>query len=321
VSHDFRPLPLLGNAHLQTVLGTVWKGRPFLLPSAQRLVELPDGDRLQYFDTVSPDWRPGRPVAVLIHGLGGSHHSGFAQRVAGLLAPYGVRIVRPDLRGNCESIPLARSFYTAGSSDDVRAVVEAVAELCPGSPVDVVGLSLSGNIVLKLAAEAAVRPLPALRRVVSLAPPIDLARSAAMMGHPRNRFYDRHFSRELLAEARLRFAHHGDPPLPDFPKRLSIRVYDDLYTAPRHGYADALDYYRRAAAEPLVPEIRVPTLILTARDDPFIAVEPIEALRGRLAHVEVRVLDRGGHMGFLGWDGAGGIRWAERQVANWLLSA
>src|SRR5262249_16937956 len=81
----------------------------------------------------------------------------------------------------------------------------------------------------------------------------------------------------------------------------------------------ALDYYRRASCQSLVPLIQVPTLILTARDDPFIAVEPFEELRAEVpAHVAIRVLSHGGHLGFLGWDGAGGIRWADRPIADWI---
>jgi predicted alpha/beta-fold hydrolase len=107
------------------------------------------------------------------------------------------------------------------------------------------------------------------------------------------------------------------PPL-QLPIRLTLRMLDDLYTAPLWGFANVGDYYRRASALALVPRIPVPTLILTARDDPFIAVEPFEELVVP-PHVEVRILDKGGHLGFLGRDGAGGIRWYERRVAEWVV--
>ena len=103
-------------------------------------------------------------------------------------------------------------------------------------------------------------------------------------------------------------------------RRLTLRIFDDLYTAPQGGFADALDYYRRSSALPLITRIAVPALILTARDDPFVAVEPFEALKPP-AHVEVRIVPRGGHLGFLGWDGAGGVRWAERVVADWVTAS
>ena len=98
-----------------------------------------------------------------------------------------------------------------------------------------------------------------------------------------------------------------------------MRLFDDLYTAPRSGFADAMDYYRRASTFAIIPRIRVPTLILTSRDDPFINVEPFERLSVP-SHIEVRILKHGGHLGFLGWDGAGGIRWAERRIVDWLQS-
>jgi predicted alpha/beta-fold hydrolase len=93
-------------------------------------------------------------------------------------------------------------------------------------------------------------------------------------------------------------------------------LFDEHYTAPRGGFAGAADYYRRASSYPLVGRVPVPTLILTARDDPFIAVEPFENLRVP-SHVEVRIVRGGGHLGFLGWDGAGGVRWAERRIVQW----
>jgi predicted alpha/beta-fold hydrolase len=315
----FRPIPLLGNPHLQTILGTFWRGRPFLRPSTRRLVELPDGDRLLISDSTPPGWPEGGPVAVLLHGMGGTRQSGYIQRLAGLLTQAGARVVRLDLRGNQFSLHLARRFYHAGLSADVRAVVEYLARLCPGSPVDLVGYSLSGNMVLKLAGEVADDPLPNLARVVAVAPPIDLARCAALLAEPRNRLYDRHFSRELAALARLRAHYHPDLPLTAFPQRLTVRLFDDLYTAPRWGFADAEDYYRQSSAAPLVPRIALPTLILTARDDPFIAVASFEELPCS-PDVSVEVVPWGGHLGYLGWSSGRVVRWAEHRIAGWLSS-
>ncbi len=116
----------------------------------------------------------------------------------------------------------------------------------------------------------------------------------------------------------MRQKHFPDLPPLDFPKRMTMRLFDDLYTAPRCGFNDALDYYRRGSSLPLLERIQVPTFILTARDDPFIAVEPFERLEVP-GHIRVRIVPHGGHVGFLGWDGAGGIRWAERRLVEWVL--
>jgi predicted alpha/beta-fold hydrolase len=122
----------------------------------------------------------------------------------------------------------------------------------------------------------------------------------------------------LVPQVRRRERYFREPRPVRFPKPLTLRMFDEVYTAPRSGFVGALDYYRRASSLPFIPRIGVPTLILTARDDPFIAVEPFETLAG-LPNVEVRIMDRGGHLGFLGWDGAGGIRWAERRIVEWVM--
>src|SRR4051812_34946298 len=114
----FRPLPLLGNPHLQTVLGNLFGGGDSALPSSPVLVPLPDGDRVVLHDTAPRGWLSGAPVAVLVHGLGGSHRSSYLQRVAFRLVCRGVRVFRMDLRGAGAGLALARRLYTAACSDD-----------------------------------------------------------------------------------------------------------------------------------------------------------------------------------------------------------
>ncbi len=157
--------------------------------------------------------------------------------------------------------------------------------------------------------------------VAAVGPPIDLAGCSRLLAKPQNRFYELHFLRELVRLARRRQALFADAPPVRFPvlARLTLPLFDELYTAPAWGFAGAQDYYRRSSSLPLIPRIGVPGLILTARDDPFIAVEPFEGL-ARPGNVEVRIVPQGGHLGWLGWDGAWGIRWGERQVGNWIVN-
>jgi predicted alpha/beta-fold hydrolase len=317
MSPAFRPLPFLGNAHVQTLLGTLLPGRVPGLLSRERHVLLPDGDRQVLHDSVPASWLPGGPLALLVHGLGGSHQSGYMRRLAALLLQRGFRVGRLDLRGAGRGASLARGSYNAGCSADVRVAAEEIFRTCPSSPLTLIGFSLGGNIVLKLAGEAAARPLPGLRAVAAVAPPIDLEGSAERLAARRHRLYDRFFVRNLLAQVRQQQGFFPDLPRPRFPRRLTVRLFDEVYTAPRGGFASALDYYRRSAALPLISRITVPTFILTARDDPFIPVAPFEALPAR-PHLEVHIAPGGGHLGFLGPDGAGGIRWAERRVLEWV---
>jgi predicted alpha/beta-fold hydrolase len=212
---------------------------------------------------------------------------------------------------------VARRAYHGGCSDDVRTALAAIHRSSPTSPLVLVGLSLGGNIVLKLAGEAAAQPAPSLERVAAVSPPIDFERCANLLALPRNRIYENHYVRNLMKQVRRLERRFPDLPRTRFPRRMTMRLFDDLWTAPRCGFADALDYYRRAASLPYIPRITVPAFILTARDDPFIAVEPFEKLSPPPL-VEVHVTERGGHLGFLGWDGAGGFRWAERRVVDWV---
>jgi predicted alpha/beta-fold hydrolase len=315
---DFRPLPLLKNPHLQTLLGVFLPGMTCPLPDRRHVVRLPDGDALVLHDNTPPGWRPGAPLALVVHGLGGSHASIHVRRLAAQLLARRVRVARMDLRGAGAGMPLARRCYHAGRSDDLRAALAEMHSWAPSSPLLLVGVSLGGALALKLAGEAAERLVPGLARVAAVAPPIDLSRCAALLAQPWNRIYESNFVRDLLVQARQRQRLFPDLPPLRFPSRLTLRLFDDLYTAPRSGFADAEDYYRRSSCAALVPHVPVPALVLTARDDPFIAAEPFEQLKVP-PHVTVRILPHGGHVGFLGWDGAGGIRWAERRLVEWLL--
>jgi predicted alpha/beta-fold hydrolase len=316
--HAYRTLPLLGNAHVQTLLGHWLHGPRLRQPAREHVLWLPDGDGLLLHDIVPPTWSNGQPIALLVHGLTGSHASPQIQRLGLYLLERGLRVVRMDLRGAGKGIPLARGSYHGGRSDDVRAALEEVQRWSPGSPLLLLGVSLGGNIVLKLAGEATERPVPNLLRVASLAAPIDLERCAALLTYARNRIYEKFFIRELLFEVAERHRAFPDLPLPGLPRRLTLRLFDDHYTAPRNNFADAVDYYRKASAFRLIDRITLPALIVTARDDPFIAVEPYKDLRVP-DHVSVRILPRGGHLGFLGWEGLRGVRWVERCLAEWLI--
>lgn len=308
-SANFHPLPGLANPHLQTIL-SVWVKSGTLPGITQRhIVDLSDGDQLVMHDNLPRRWRRGDLVGVIVHGLTGSHRSGGVVRLTWELFRRGVRIVRVDLRGAGAGFRLARTPYHAGCSDDLRAVLARVAALAPGSSIALAGLSLGGNVVLKLAGEGAAHGLV---RVAAVNPPIDLDECTTLLCQPNNRLYEWYFVSELVRAARRRARLFHEAP-PQFPNKLRLRDFDDLYTAPRNGFAGVADYYRRASSAPLITAIAIPTLILTARDDPFIAAGAIEAVHS--PQVQVRISEYGGHTGYLGRGGA----WAECVVADWLV--
>lgn len=311
----FRPLPFLRSSHLQTVLGAFWNPARRNLPARLAFVPLPDGDDLAIHLTTPRSWQPGLPVAVLLHGLGGCHQSGYMVRVSNRLAARGLRTVAVDLRGAGAGAGRASRLYHAGCSADIRPVLDFCQTQAPGSPLVLLGFSMGGNIALKLAGEMQEADVPALKAVAAVAPPIDLVRCSDLL--QKFPFYDRFLVRHLLAQVRRH--HELRPHLPPtrFPRRLSVRGFDDLYTAPRSGFRGVLDYYQRASALPLISRIRIPALLLTARDDPFICVTPFEELPPHPL-LQIHIAPHGGHLGFLGWDGSGGVRWGERFVEEWV---
>jgi len=316
VAMDFRPLPFLGNAHVQTVLGTLWPGRLPALPTRLRVLLLADGDCLALHDSVPVDWRTGSPVAVLVHGLAGCYRSGYMVRIGQKLWARGFRVVRMDLRGSGRGISMARRPYHGGCSLDVRAVLAEVGRWAPYSDIVLAGFSLGGNIALKLAGELGSSS-GKLRRVAALAPPIDFFRCVDLLERPRNRLYERFFVAGLIEQCRAREHFFRIRPGMRFPRGCGIRLFDELYTAPKNAFRGVDDYYGSAGAAKHIPQISVPTLILTARDDPFIDPETFVSLP-RLGSVQVRIIERGGHLGFLGRDPSGSVRWAEERIVEWL---
>ncbi len=319
---EFVPHRLLRNGHLQTIVGSYVFGPRVKLPSRYHELEVAGaaGDRVVVLETVPDGWRRGDPSALLVHGLGGCARSPYMVRVASRLHRRGVRVVRMNLRGAGSGFGLSRSVYHAGRTDDLRRVVEWMAGRAPGSPFALVGFSLGANLVLKLAAEATDDPLAGLDCVLAANPPIDLSACCRQMQLPGNRVYDRNFVRLLRKDiARL---HRVFPDLEPirFPKRMSLYEFDNIYTAPRNGFADAEDYYRRSSAGPCIPRIEVPGLVIHSQDDPFIPSEPFRTVPFP-PQLALELISSGGHLGYLSqtrW--MGDRRWLDSRLTAWLAA-
>src|SRR5262245_47218475 len=132
---DFFPLPLLGNPHVQTMLGAYLPGRSCPPPRRRHVVALADGDALLLHENTPAGWRPGGKVALVLHGLTGCHASTHVRRLAALLLSRGARVFRIDMRGSGLGLPLARGSYHAGRSEDVREALGYLHRECPSSPL------------------------------------------------------------------------------------------------------------------------------------------------------------------------------------------
>lgn len=318
-SDEFKPLPLFRSGHRQTILGYLLRKWQRSMPAELHHIPLPDGDVLEIHDATPTTWQDGCPIVLIVHGLGGCHHSGSVLRLAWECHRRSWRVVRVNMRGSGGSIPGNKKPYHAGCSDDILQVLKAVTTWSSESVFGLVGLSLGGNVVLKLAGETEQNAFPMLRKIVSVSPPVDLERSSQMLAQPGNAVYEKRFVKELIEMAQERAQMHKQE-LPLFPAGLKLREFDDIYTAPRSGYLNVADYYHRASSKSLLGKIEIPTHIISAVDDPMIDPFAIETAE-RSSAVSLQLTRYGGHLGFISSPRQNGWCWLEGQVAQQLQTA
>jgi uncharacterized protein len=296
--------------------------RRILLPAPEeRLVQVAPGISVRCWCYWQPQNREQALTLIVVHGLEGSTESQYMMGVArnGLAA--GMNVVLMNQR-NCGGMDdCAPTLYNSSLSGDVAAVVENVLVQERVSRFALVGFSMGGNLVLKLAGEWGNDAPKQLRAVAAVCPAMDLAASADALHEPANRIYEYYFLQKLFRRIRTKARHF--PGFIDMSRLrgvTSLRLFDDKITAFYCGFTGADDYYARAAAANVVDRIAVPTLIIHAANDPFIRMLP--QTRERIAHnrniTYVETAD-GGHCAFLGehnGDPEDDGRWAEREVVE-----
>ena len=281
--------PLFTNPDVSTIVGRYWpvrleEGEPKLFHTEPRVQVL---GRCH--------WRSSSgPVVVMVHGLEGSCDSTYMRWMARAALDAGFDVVRLNVRNCGGTEHLAPTLYHSGLTTDLRAVVEQLAS----RKIFIIGFSMGGNQALKLAGEWAAKAPRHVLGISAISAPIDLEVCARRLGEPRNRVYERHFLRLLTARYRRKAAlFPGRFSLDALPRVRSIVGFDDYITAPAFGFQGAQDYYQRSSALPYLGEVRLPTLLIQAQDDPFI---PFESFRVPPNPV-IRVLAprHGGHVAFL----------------------
>lgn len=318
----FEPHPWLRGGHAQTIVGRYWPSGDVEPIATEQIVPLADGDALVVLETIPAIWSPGDPSVVLVHGLAGCARSPYLTRVAARLVNLGIRVERLNLRNAGAGFGLARGIYHCGRSADLRAVLDWLHHQTPRSPLALLGFSLGASLTLKLAAEAAESPVAGLDCVLAANPPIDLEACCRYLQRPGGRIYDRHLV--VLLQREIRRLHRRFPDLETPPAALnrvtSLFQFDDVYTAPRNGFADALDYYRQCSTHERIPRITLPGLVVHAADDPFIDVEPFHQTRFP-ARLKLELQEHGGHLGYFGRaDRPLGRRWLDARLTEWLAN-
>ncbi len=313
VESSYRPPWWCRSARLQTCWPSLVRRLPALPWSRERL-ELDDGDFLDL------DWcRAGADrLLVISHGLEGSSRRNYVSGLAHAAVRRGWSVLAWNFRG-CSGEPnrLARSYHS-GATEDLAAVVRR-ATASFGGVLGLAGFSLGGNLTLKFLGE----DWPELRSVragVTLSVPCDLKAAAGRMAAPDCAFYMRRFLREMGAKMDAKRARFGPAfPAADWRTMRTFAEFDEAFTAPLHGFASAEDYWACCSAVRFLPAIRVPTLILNAADDPFLAPPcfPVD-LALASPFVTLEMPRHGGHVGFAGGGIGDGEYWSEQRIMEFL---
>jgi predicted alpha/beta-fold hydrolase len=256
-------------------------------------------------DFVDVDWQdaqreaPTTPLVVLFHGLEGSSASHYAEAFAAAAAARGWRCAVPHFRG-CSGEPnRAPRAYHSGDYEEVGWMLERFRAAHRG-PIVAVGVSLGGNALARWGEEAGESATRSVRALAAVSAPLDLAASGAAIGRGFNRLvYTRLFLDSMRPKALAALERH--PGLFDRERLLAardLRDFDDVFTAPLHGFRDADDYWKRASSKPHLARLRVPTLLLNARNDPFVPAASLPSAHEVGASVTLRQPAQGGHVGF-----------------------
>ena len=290
------------------------------LPQESRLFPVEPHAQLQGFCHWQ-DARKASPTAVLVHGLEGCSESRYMRGIAAKAYRAGFNVIRMNQRTCGGTEHLSPTLYNSGLSGDYRAIFKELAHKDDLTRIWLVGYSMGGNLVLKAAGELG-QTEPALAGVAAVCPNINPTICARALEEPRNFIYHRHFLTQLKSRLRRKAALlPAKWDLSQLDRIATISEFDDRYTARDGGYRDGADYYDRAGARHVLDAVGVPTLIITAQDDPFIPYSMFTVPEiQRYRYIRVVAPRHGGHCGFFhrGRNGEDSY-WAENRIVDFLL--
>lgn len=318
---DYQAPFWLPGAHLQTIWSAKMAraGRAHAVWRRQRW-DTPDGDFIDL------DWldgaNPASPLLVLFHGLEGSSDSHYAQAFADYARSHGMNMVVPHFRGCSGELNLAPRAYHSGDHEEVDWILRRLREAQRARPLMAVGISLGGNALMRWAGETGDGAHRVVDAVASVCAPLDLTACGHAIGRGLNRqIYTRMFLRSMKPKALAKLRQH--PGLFDreaLAQARDLHEFDDIFTAPLHGFKSVDDYWARASAKPWLSAIRVPALAVNPRNDPFVPQASLPRAEGVGRHVTLWQPRDGGHVGFAAGGWPGHLRAMPEAVGSWLLA-
>ncbi len=288
----------------------------------------PDGDFVDADHIDAPASASRVPTVVLFHGLEGSRQSHYAHALADAVRQRGWRLVLPHFRGCSGELNWGPRAYHSGDFEEIGWMLGQARASAAGGPLLAVGVSLGGNALLRWAQEEGLAAGKTVAALAAVSAPVDLAAA----GHA----IDRGFNRQLYARMFLRtMRRKADAKWRQFPglfkldaalRARTLHDFDNVFTAPLHGFQDTRDYWRRASAKPGLASIRVPTLVANALNDPFVPAHSLPQVGQVGPDVQLWQPAHGGHVGFVqagggGWPGQGTVQGLSQALLNWLTRA
>jgi predicted alpha/beta-fold hydrolase len=317
---QFQPHPLLRNGHAMTI-ATAFVPRRFNLPPGEkRLFRVDEESQLLAHCHWQPGNRRDTPVVVILHGLEGSSESNYVMGVADKAWAAGFHTIRLNQRNCGGSELLTPTLYNSGMSGDYRAVFEELSKVDGFEQIFFAGYSMGGNLVTKMSGEFGGAVPRQLRGVCAVCPAMDLAACADALERWDNYPYQQRFVAGLLQrfkrKAQLfpqRYSPNGFGPI------RTVREFDDAVTAPQFGFRDAQDYYETSSAKRVAGQVRVPLLLITAKDDPFVPYGSFLAAGvDKNPAIQFLAPEHGGHCGFISkWSGPERY-WAEQRIVEFV---
>jgi len=318
---NYRAPRWLPGGNLQTIWPALYARRVFGEHPQYRRERwiTPDGDFVD-LDWLEPKAPRQAPLLVLFHGLEGSSRSHYAEAFADFAAERGLAYVVPHFRGCSGELNQGPRAYHSGDYEEIGWILARLREQ-HGGPLVAVGVSLGGNALMRWAGEAGEEAGKIAKAVASVCSPLDLAAGSAAIGRGFNRLvYTTMFLRSMKPKAFAKLKQH--PGLFDAAKLMAARdlyQFDDIFTAPLHGFGNADDYYARASAKAHLHSIRIPALALNALNDPFVPAASLPQQPEVGPCVTLWQPADGGHVGFPDGRMPGHVRRMPDEVGRWLL--
>jgi uncharacterized protein len=311
---DYIAPALLPNKHLQTIFPAL-----FRKVSGVRY----DRERIETFDKdfIDLDWsRTGsRKLGILCHGLEGDSQRPYMLGMVRMLNREGYDAMSINFRGCSGESNSRLRFYHSGASDDVDHIVDRVIKSGHYNQIVLIGFSLGGNLLLKYLGEKGSELHPMVRKAVVFSVPCNLADSAQNLCNGENRIYHARFMKSLKKKIKEKaLLQPGKLSLKHLDKLKTLTEFDEKYTAPLHGFKDAADYYKQCSSCHFIKNIRIPTLIVNAKNDPFLSLScfPTEEVRTN-QYVFLEIPAEGGHCGFYERN-SNGDYWSEKRAWRFL---